>query len=175
MQFKIQELVRMSFSKLGYASYIYDLEPQQLLDGAKELYMMLSSWDGIGIRVAFSFPANLNTFLNAIATVPDKALEAIVNNLAIRIAPTIGKQVPPEVSQVAKSGFDNLLAAIAMPNEMNYPNTLPVGAGGKYWRNQLTPFLYPAPITIDAGEADETIDVGGTPLWANNPFGGNSG
>lgn len=133
-----RDYIKKSFSKLGLASYIYDLTPDQLNDAAKELDSMMAGFNANGIRVGWPISSDPNNIaLDVDTKVTDIANEAIYLGLAIRIAPDYGKQVPPLVSQLADMAYSNLLNQTLAPvPEMQFPNTLPRGAGAKPWRYQ---------------------------------------
>ena len=84
--------------------------------------------------------------------VPDYASEAIYVNLAIRLAPTVGKQVSAETKINAKGLYNLLLQHAARPMEQQLPNTMPSGAGNKPWRNENSPFLREPVDPLLAGE-----------------------
>jgi hypothetical protein len=90
---------------------------------------------------------------------PDIANEAIYLGLAIRIAGDYGKQVSPAMSQLADAAYSNLLNQTLSPvPEMQFPNTLPRGAGSKPWRYQNgNPFVRVPVDGIDTGSDNELI------------------
>jgi subtilisin family serine protease len=57
--------------------------------------------------------------------------EALVLNLAVRLAPAYGKSVSPDTKATAKLLYDQLLIEAAMPYEQQFVKTLPLGAGYK--------------------------------------------
>jgi hypothetical protein len=73
--------------------------------------------------------------------VPDSSTEAIYTNLAIKLAPSYGKQVMPDTKTTAKESYNTLLSLAAMPYEQQMPGTMPAGAGNKPWRVYDNPFL----------------------------------
>lgn len=147
-----RQFVEQAFEEVGYATYSFDLQPEQLQAGLRRLEAMMGTWNGRGVRLGYplsSSPSNAN--LDDVTSVPDAANEAICTNLAVRIAPIIGKTASPETKQTARSAYMQLLSRFTKPNELQFPHTLPSGAGNKPWR-QDTPFL-PVP--------DDPIDAGG--------------
>lgn len=57
--------------------------------------------------------------------------EALVLNLAVRLAPAYGKSLSPDTKATAKLLYDQLLIEAAMPYEQQFVRTLPLGAGFK--------------------------------------------
>lgn len=146
MSYTKRDLVTSALEEIGYAAYIYDLMPEQLDSVLRTLNMMMASWNAIGIRIGYpiaSSPANDD--LNEIVDINDGALLAISSNLAMKIAPRFGKAIPQELRQTAKQAYDNLFAKLAMPPPMQWPNTMPSGAGNKPWRSPYRVFL-PGPV-----------------------------
>jgi hypothetical protein len=103
---------------------------------------MMADWNGKGIRLGYPLPSSPQySDLDAQSEVPDSAFESIICNLAIRIAPSYGKQVMPQTQIAAKSAYQTLLSRATMPLEMQLPGSMPSGAGNKPWRVYDEPFL----------------------------------
>jgi hypothetical protein len=150
-----RQFVTQAFEEIGYASYAYDLQPEQLQSGLRRLEAMIATWNGRGIRLGYPLSANPdNANLDDATQVPDASNEAIYANLAIRIAPIVGKTVSAETKRIARSAYTELLSRCTKPNEMQFPHTMPSGAGNKPWRID-TPFLQVPDDPIDAGEDGE--------------------
>lgn len=156
MAWSKRQLVDSAFEEIGLASYVFDLSPEQLQSAVKRLDAMMATWAEKGILV--SFPVSANPDDGALAQdtgIPDYAAEAIYINLAVRLAPTVGKTVSPETKAAAKAAYDALVTRFAIPNQQQYSAGLPKGAGAKPWRMNGDPFLpYPdtAPITLGGND-----------------------
>ena len=117
--------------ELGIASYVFDLEASQVESAVRRLDTMMAEWNGRGIRLGYPLPSSPgDTVLAVDAGVPDSAHDAIITNLAIRLAPSYGKQVSNETRATARHGFNTLLARAAYPPQMQLPS-MPAGAGNK--------------------------------------------
>lgn len=146
-----QQFIEAAFEEIGLASYTFDLQPQQLESALRRLDTMIASWNALGIRIGYPIPVNPNqSSLSESTEVPDSANDAIILNLAIRLAPSYGRTVMAETKMNAKQTYDTLLSRAAIPPEMQFPDTLPVGAGNKPW-NIDQPFVIPARDVVDAG------------------------
>jgi hypothetical protein len=155
--------VRKAFSEIGMAAYVFDLQSQQLQEALERLDSQMATWDGNGIRVGWSIPESEDeSSLEDEVDVPYQAREAIFKQLALKIAPLFGKTCSPELKSAASQAMDALLQFTAWPIPMQYPGTLPSGAGNKPWRNQGTPFLGPPVNPVLAG-GDGPIDFGTLP------------
>jgi hypothetical protein len=138
-----RQFVEAAFEECGMASYAFDLTPQMLNSACQRLDSMMAQWNAKGIRLSYPLPPNPDdSDLDTPTDVPDSANEAIITNLALRLAPSFGKTPSPLTLSTAKAGYNTLMARAAMPEEMQLPSTMPVGAGQKAWSD---PFM-PAPI-----------------------------
>lgn len=148
-----RQFVEQAFEEIGYASYVYDLEPEQLESAGRRLDAMVASWNGKGIRIGYPLPSSPELAdLDTETGVPDYANEAIYLNLATRLAPTVGKMLSIETKANAKSLYNLLLQQASRPLEQQLPNTMPAGAGNKPWRNDDSPFLRDPVDPLLAGE-----------------------
>lgn len=136
------QFVQAAFEEIGLAAYVFDLQPQQIESALRRLDAMMADWNGKGIRLAYPIPSSPeNSDINAETGVPDSANEAIITNLAIRLAPSYGKQVMPQTQTVARNAYQTLLSRATTPAEQQMPGTMPAGAGNKPWRLYDDPFL----------------------------------
>lgn len=153
-----QELVLAAFSRIGYGSS-FDIAPEAIEDATRKMDMMVATWSGAGIKVGYnisSVPKTTNSTDNS--GVPDAYNETIYINLAKRIAGEYGKRLTPDDLVLAHSSYLSLLNKTVSANtiQLQYPDTLPRGAGNKSWRNQQ-PFVAPPVDNLDTGPEDELI------------------
>lgn len=149
-----RQLIEAAHAELGLADYVFDLPSEQLQLALRRLDAMMADWNGMGLRLGYAIPGSVEGGdLDTEAAVPDRAWEAIVTNLAIRLAPSFGKQVAAETKATAERGLNMLLGKV-MPPEMSL-GRIPAGSGNKPWRWNLDPFLEPEEPTIDAGPDSE--------------------
>lgn len=127
-----REIITQAFGEIGLASYVFDLSAEQLQSALRTLDSMMASWNARGLRLGYPIPSTAGgSDLDHDSGVPDRANEAIVTALAIRLASSVGKAVSPELKQTAKAAYDALLLRIAMPPEQQFPSGMPAGAGNK--------------------------------------------
>jgi hypothetical protein len=158
MSYTKRQFVEEAFAELGMANYTFDLQPQQLDYALRRLDAMMATWNAKGIRLGYPLPSSpQDSDLDTETQVPDSANEAIVANLAIRIAPQYGKTVAIDTRTTAKLGYDTLLARATFPLEQQFPRTLPLGAGQKPWRYD-TPFM-PGPVDPVLAGPDGPIEL----------------
>jgi hypothetical protein len=158
MSYTKRQFVEEAFAELGMANYTFDLQPQQLDTALRRLDTMMATWNAKGIRLGYPLPSSpQDSDLDTETQVPDSANEAIVTNLAIRLAPQYGKTVAIDTRTTAKLGYDTLLARATFPAEQQFPRTLPLGAGQKPWRYD-TPFM-PGPVDPVLAGPDGPIEL----------------
>lgn len=152
------QFVAQAFDEIGLSSYVFDLAPEQMESGLRRLDSMMGTWNGKGIRIGYPLPSSPGaSSLNEQTNVPDSANEAIYLNLAIRLAPSLGKAIANETKAAAKMGYDLLLSLSSKPPEMQLnPGSVPAGAGNKPSVID-NPFLSPPSERLDAG-MDSVID-----------------
>jgi hypothetical protein len=136
--FKKRWYVEKAFSKIGFANYLYDLQPEQLQEALGDLDSMMATWDAQGIRLGWSIPNDATASdLDDEVDVPYYAREAIFLQLGLRLAPSVGKTVSPHMLADALRSYNAL-----MP-----------------WRNINNPFLGPTSDPLLAGD-EGSIDFG---------------
>lgn len=155
-----RQIVEGAFEEIGLASYDFDLQPQEMESALQRLDAMVATWNGKGIRLGYSLPSEPgNSDQDQDLSVPDAAVEALIYNLAIRLAPGYGKTVSPDTKMIAASAYNQLIAQSVKPVEMQInPDFVPAGAGNKTWRFVDDPFLRKPQETLDAGP-DSILDL----------------
>jgi len=142
MSWTKQQFVDAAYEEIGLASFNYQITPEEEQFALKRLDALLAEWNARGIRLGFPISDNpLNAELDEDTYAKDSANEAIFLNLAIRIAPSYGKQVSRETKTGAKKAYNTLLNLSAQPTSMRLPSCMPAGAGNKKWRWNDSPFL----------------------------------
>ena len=160
MAYTKRDIVEQAFDEIGLASYVFDLQPQQLNSALRRLDMMMMTWNGKGIRIGYPLPSSPNdSDLNDELNITDFSFEAMYLNLAIRISGGFGKTVSPDTRINAKRAYNQLLSHSTLPIEMQLGNeTVPAGAGNKGWRYYNNPFLQAPQNRITAG-SDSLLDL----------------
>lgn len=155
-----RQLIEQAFEEIGLASYVYDLTPEQLQSALRRMDAMIGGWNANGIRIGYPLPSAPDlSDIDQDAGVPDFATEALYTNLAVRLAPSFGKTVSPELKAYAKDAYGNLANQTAIPTiERQLPQTMPRGAGTKPWRNYNNPFVQKPEDPILSG-SDGLIDL----------------
>lgn len=156
MSWTKREVVTNAFEEIGLASYVFDLQPEQLQAGLRRLDNMMATWNSRGLRLGYPLPDSPGgSDLDEETNVTDEAIEAMVGNLAIRLAPLFGKTVSPDTKAAARSAYVALLNRRTNTLEKAIDvDAVPAGQGTKYWRQYGDPFLIPEDRGITAGPDD---------------------
>lgn len=127
-----RQIIEQAFEEIGLASYVFDLTPDQLESALRRLDLMVASWQARNIQIGYPLPASPgNSNIDEEIQTSLNNNEALVLNLAVRLAPAYGKSVSPDTKATAKLLYDQLLIEAAMPYEQQFVRTLPLGAGYK--------------------------------------------
>jgi len=135
-----QQLVEQAFEEIGMASYVFDLQVEQLQSAMYKLDAMMAEWHAFGVRLGYPISSSQSdASLSTDTSVKNSALQAIRTNLAILLAPSYGKTVSVETKIAAKNSYNTLLRIAARPIEMQFPSTTPLGAGAKSYDQPFMP------------------------------------
>lgn len=153
MGYTKREIIDQAFEEIGLASYTFDLQPEQLESALRRLDGMMAVWNGKGIRLGYPLPSSPSeSDLADDVNVPDRAIEAMVTNLAIRLAPSLGKSLSPDTKLVARQSYAQLVSKSSSPIEMQIDaSSVPAGAGGKRGSDGRSPFLPEPTDRLQAG------------------------
>lgn len=154
MGYTKKQFIEDALAEIGIASYVFDVEAEQLNNALHKLDSMMATWNYKGIRVGYPLPSSPDgSNINQQTNVPDSANEAIVLNLAVRLSPSYGKVVQIETKALAKEAYNVLLSLATMPKEISL-GTLPKGAGHKC---NYSTFILDYDDSIQAGNDSDII------------------
>lgn len=138
------DLVLAALRKLGVASNatLTDVEPQSMEDGVNDLEMMMAEWLGgdasPGINVGYIFAdADVAPDPGDEHGLSNNAINAVIFNLACRIAPDYALEASAKLITTARYGKERLVKLSAMDRakaakcKSGYPNRMPVGSGNQ--------------------------------------------
>lgn len=131
------QLIRKAYSKLGMGA-AFNIDSDEVAEALSTLDSMMATWNGNGIRLGYSLPSSPDdSDPSDDSGLPDTANEAVYLNLAIRLAPDIGKAMAPDAKLAAMQCYNQLLRAAAFP-QAQFVRRLPAGAGNKPIRSGRT-------------------------------------
>lgn len=120
-----RQLILQAYDDLGYANYDFDMHPEMLSSGLTKLDNMITEWSGGGINLAYQLGAGMNEE----SGIPDIYNNAVISNLAIRLAGSIGKKIPAYLPIQAMTAMNFLIKGQVKPREQQMPVDFPLGAG----------------------------------------------
>lgn len=88
---------------------------------------MLSNWEEAGYNLGFSPVAGLTDEVR----IPRGANAAVIDALAIIMAPEYSRPVSAALAASAKLSFENMLSANVFMGDVDMPSTLPRGSGNQ--------------------------------------------
>ncbi|WP_412021536.1 packaged DNA stabilization gp4 family protein [Burkholderia cepacia] len=152
-----QELVEGAYEEIALAGYVFDLEPEELETGLRRCDRLGAEWDAMGIRIGYNIADSDGSSLDDESGVPDWAQNAFITNLALSIAPTIGKQVSPQTMMAARRGMRALLIGNYEIPQMQMPRQMPIGTGNR--RNTKTQVFFATKERVTTTH-DAELDIG---------------
>ena len=105
MSWTKKQIIEQAYAEIGKGAYDFDLEPDLLQSGLRQLDAMMAVWALEGIRIGFAGGDGYGQISDD-ALVPIWAVEGLYLNLAIRLAPSFGKVISPLSQASAKSAKD---------------------------------------------------------------------
>lgn len=156
MSWTKRQFIEAALEEIGIASYAFDSQPEELESALRRLDSMVAEWGTRGIRLGFPLSDNTaNSNIDDQTSVPTSSREAIILNLALRLAPSYGRQVSQDTRNLAKNAYTSLLMRSGTIQEKQFPETLPRGAGNKPHRYETDQF-FPTPTEdVDVSPAGE--------------------
>lgn len=144
MGYSKRDFVMGALEELGMAEYVFDATADELQSLCRRLDAMMAQWSIQGLPLGYPAPGSpFGADINQQTGVPIWANEAVICSLAVKIAPSFGKVPSQETKIAASTGYANALGFKAPPT-MQFPETMPIGSGNKYWNRQQV--FYSPPI-----------------------------
>lgn len=120
-----QDIVNGALRKLGYKSADSAITGQELLDGVEDLNDLLSEYEKKGLLMGFSRIADPADTVR----IPAGSEGPIKLMLMGRLASDYSKQLTPTQATAINDAEKSFLMIIKQPLDVEYPDTLPLGAG----------------------------------------------
>lgn len=149
------EIVAKALKDAGIVAEGEDGTDEELFDGMVTLDAMMGQFDMAGIHTGYPIPSRPEVGnLSDDSQLTTSMIEAVVMNLAIRLAATLGRQLLPEYKALANQAYDRLKNRKVKPGTYKMPNGIPAGMGNKATGRQF----------LQADEDDEISDGTGSTL-----------
>lgn len=124
-----------AFGAIGIANYVFEVTAEEQADAADILDALMTEeyWSALGYVPTDGEPMpDID-----IGTLPEFD-NAIVYNLAIRLAPSFGKSPAPFVKGAAKKGLADVTGA-SIEAPVLPGNRVQISGGGNWWRRFMVP------------------------------------
>ena len=108
-----------------------ELEASEFQDTIFAMNNYMTSIDANGIQLGYTVVDNLGDII----TVPAGALQGIIANVAIMLAPQFGAEIPQGLALKAKTGLRAMRKLGVTLASMHFPGTLPLGSGNETTNN----------------------------------------
>ena len=119
------ELIDRAYSKLRISGITVNPSPGDVEIALDEMECMLAEWDLVNVCLGYQFEDEPEP--NAESGLVRGYENAVQVNLAVRIAPEFGKQVPGELMMQASQSYSKVSSAVAVVKQTPYPQRQPVG------------------------------------------------
>ena len=146
------------------------LEPDETQQALFQMNNMMASW---GLSLGYSPVTSTSDTI----TTPDFAIDAMVQNLAVRLAPAFGGLVDVDLRENARQAKRDLLRQAVKIGPAKMPRTLPRGTGNnRVFRNRqfYNPVFPAAPtsglLTMERNATETTISTVSTPVLVSGTW-----
>lgn len=133
MTYTKRDIISAAYEAIGVADYDFDLQPEDYQSAVRKLDGMLAAWAVFGVRIGY---AGTGDDISVDANIPGWAYEALYLNLALRIAPGLGKTPAPETRSQALWAYNAALArCVKVPPRVGKS----YAGSGNWWGNVVHP------------------------------------
>ena len=133
------EIVENAFTEIGMASYVYQLQAEDIAFGLQLLEYVILFLDSEGIEL--NWPLADDPFKvdpQEQVNLPPYSISGVTAQLAIDLCSGYGKSPNPATVMRAARGFNSMISVGAMPGRIALNHAVPLGSGNKYWRMYRT-------------------------------------
>ena len=119
MSITVRNVVKSALRKLMILQPGEDPSADAMQDAVADLNNMLHAWEMDGIKLNHT-----SLVVDDTLPYPDKYHEAIIYNLAVKIAPDYETMASQTVIAVAANGYANMQNDLGAPKDIKYPTEL---------------------------------------------------
>jgi hypothetical protein len=119
------QLIKASLQEILVQASESPLEADEYQDAIFALNNMMASYDAISIDLGYTIVENLGDDI----TVAPGAIQPIIKNLALELAPQFDAMVTPDLARQAMTGMRTLRRITRKFPVTRFPATLPIGSG----------------------------------------------
>jgi hypothetical protein len=119
-------IITRALTRLGVRASETSLQADEIQDGLDLLNDMLSNWESL-YNLGFSPVQGIADEVR----VPRFADAAVIDSLAIMMAPEYSRPISPALASSAQMSLSNMLSASLDLTDVDMPSTLPLGSGNQ--------------------------------------------
>lgn len=125
------ELVTRALKLLGVVDSITSADPEEIRDGLDTLDAMIAEWENHGIRLGYILPSGeLPSMPDDESGLADVKVFGVAQNLAVNLAPMLGREAQPTVRSRAKLFYEGLFSVELIQRQSD--PMMPTGTGNCY-------------------------------------------
>ncbi len=136
---KAADVIKSALQEILVQASEAPIEADEAQDAIKYMNRMMTSFAVSGINLGYTIVTNLGDDI----TIPDGAVEGLVFNLAVRLAPSYGATIRPDLFANAREGKKSMLKLGVNITPTQFPSTLPISSGNNDGVRDRT--FYPEP------------------------------
>ena len=122
------DLVIRALKMLGVVDSITSADPDEIRDGLEYLDSMIAAWETLGIRCGYALTEPVMP--DDESNLSDTKVAGVIANLAVHIAPFIGREASPTIRAIAKTYYEGLFD-VTLTQRQSDP-MMPTGTGNCY-------------------------------------------
>lgn len=136
-------IVEMAWEDCGIPGYQFDATAEENASAVRRLDAMMREWQARSVDLGYFFPTAVGTSdPDDPSLVPDTAITGIAGQLAMRLAPAMGKTISKEGRIAANQAFIAIQASTQLLPNMQPDRNTPRGAGMRW--STWQPYVIPA-------------------------------
>ncbi|MGL4756207.1 MAG: packaged DNA stabilization gp4 family protein [Aeromonadaceae bacterium] len=125
------DLVIRALKVLGVVDSITSADPEEIRDGLDTLDAMVAEWESHGIRLGYILSSSESPSMPDDASgLADIKVFGVVQNLAVNLAPMLGREAAPTVRSRAKIFYEGLFNVDLIQRQSD--PMMPAGTGNCY-------------------------------------------
>jgi len=146
----VETLITDAFEDLVIQSDEAPIEPSEAKTAIRALNQMMSKLASDGINLGYTKVNSLDDEV----TIPEGAIDGVIANLALRLAPKyVSGPVAASLVKAAKEGYETLLNIAVTPGYLSFPSTLPIGSGNTDYGSTRTDFFPEEESTVESEQS----------------------
>lgn len=120
------DYIQAAFEQIVVSGKTSKPQPSEVETALKRFNGMMLDWENKGVHLGWNIGSNNP---NDESGLPDWCFEAVVTNLALKIMPIYGKLATKDQRDEAADSYTAI--CLCCVGDMEYPDTMPVGAGNQ--------------------------------------------